>query len=255
MKIDEKFATLRKNEEMAFITYLTAGFPSLNESIENIYLLSECGADIIELGVPFSDPIADGPSIQYASHIALKNGITLKELLMGLRQVKIDKPLVLMSYLNPLLSYKKEELFNDLKGTGFSGLIIPDLPVEESDAWVSLSNGYGINIIFLVAPTSPTERIRLIATKSQGFIYCVSVTGTTGMRSSLPPNIFQFVERVKSVTDKPIAVGFGISSPEQIKLLKGKADGVIVGSRIVEAIRQKENLKDILKKLKESTRR
>jgi tryptophan synthase alpha chain len=217
--------------------------------------LSEYGADIIEVGVPFSDPVADGRTIQYSSLSALKTGIALNDILKRLKNVRIDKPLVLMSYLNPLLAYKKERLFKAMKDSGISGIIIPDLPVEESDDLLSLADAYDVDLVFLVAPTSTGERIRLIAEKSSSFIYCVSVTGTTGMRNAVPQGLVKFIKRVRLVTDKPIAVGFGISTPEQILALKKEVDGVIVGSRIIEAIRKQEDLKKIIGRLKEATRR
>jgi tryptophan synthase alpha chain len=255
MKMREAFDTLKKKDEIAFIPYLTAGFPSPDESIKNLYVLSEYGADIIEIGFPFSDPIADGRTIQFSSFTALKNGMTLKDLIVQLRDVRIEKPLVLMSYLNPLLAYSNENLFRDMKDVGFSGIIIPDLPVEESDDFISSSKIYDIDLIFLVAPTSTEERIRVIAEKSSGFIYCVSVTGTTGMRKKLPKEISEFLRKVRGLTDKPVCLGFGISAPEQILTLRDEVDGIIVGSRIIEVIRKKEDLKEIIKKFKATTRR
>lgn len=255
MRIREKFDILNQAGEMLFIPYITAGYPSLDESINILHTLCEYGADIIEIGVPFSDPIADGPTIQYSSQIALQDGVTLKKLMDRLRDVKIDKPLVFMSYLNPLLAYGKENLYRDMKEIGISGMIVPDMPAEESDEWLSLSKVYDIDIIFLVAPTSSEERIRFIAERSCAFIYCVSITGTTGMRGELPVGLLKFIGKIKKLTDKPVAVGFGISTPKQISALKGEADGIIVGSRIIEAIRRKEDLKAIVRKLKEATRR
>ncbi len=255
MRIRETFDILNQAGEMLFIPYITAGYPSLEESINIFRMLCEYGADIIEIGVPFSDPIADGPTIQYSSQIALQNGVTLKKLMGRLRDVKIDKPLILMSYLNPLLAYGKENLYRDMKEIGLSGIIVPDMPAEESDEWLSLSKAYDIDIIFLVAPTSSDERIRFIAERSCGFIYCVSITGTTGMRDELPGGLLRFIRKIKKLTDVPVAVGFGISTPEQILTLKGEIDGVIVGSRIIEAIRRGENLKEIVAKLKSTTRR
>lgn len=255
MKIREKFDILNQAKEMLFIPYITAGYPSLDESINILHTLGEYGADIIEIGVPFSDPIADGPTIQYSSQIALQNGVTLKKLMARLQNVKVDKPLILMSYLNPLLAYGKESLYRDMQEIGISGMIVPDMPVEESDEWLYLAKTYDIDVIFLAAPTSSEERIRLIAERSCAFIYCVSVTGTTGIRGELPVGLLKFIRKIKKLTGKPVAVGFGISTPEQISALKGEADGIIVGSRIIEAIRRREDLKAIVRKLKEATRR
>lgn len=254
-QIGKKFAELREKQEMACIIYLTAGFPSLKESIQNMRLLSESGADIIEIGVPFSDPVADGPTIQYSSQIALENGVTLKMILEEIKKLRVDIPLVLMSYLNPLLAYGKEILFKDMREAKLSGIIIPDLPAEEAEEWVSLSKSYDIDFIFLVAPTSSEKRIKQSAERSEGFIYCVSIAGTTGVREELPTGLLEFIQRVRNVTDKPIAVGFGISRPDQVTALWGKADGVIIGSRIIDVMRQGGNIKETVKKLKEATRR
>lgn len=254
MRIDEKFDLLKKKGEVALIVYLTAGFPTLKELMHNVYLLSENGADLIEVGVPFSDPTADGPTIQHASQVALKKNTCLKNILVELEKIKVDTPLILMSYFNPLLSYGKEKLFRDIKRSGVSGIIIPDLPVEEAREWIKVSNSSGIDPILLVSPTSTNQRIRLIAEYSRGFIYCVSTTGTTGMRDELPIGLLDFIQNIKSMTDKPVAVGFGISTPDHVRLLRDEADGVIVGSRIIEAIEKKEDLREIVRGLKEATK-
>lgn len=253
--IREKFNELKQKNEIALILYMTAGFPSLSESMNNLVELAKNGADIIEIGVPFSDPVADGPTIQYSSQIALSNGVTLRSILNEVKKIKLDTPLVIMSYLNPVLAYGKEGLLKDMKDAGISGIIIPDLPVEESEDWPSLSKNYNIDVIFLAAPTSSGERIRLIAQHSRGFIYYVSITGTTGVRDKLSSGLSGFIKNMRQATDKPIAVGFGISSPEQIVSLREEVDGVIIGSRIIEAIRKKEDLKIVVKNLKEATRR
>jgi tryptophan synthase alpha chain len=255
MNIEEKFNSLKNNNEAALIIYLTAGFPTLKESIENLQIISDSGADIIEIGVPFSDPIADGPTIQMSSQIALQNGINLKNIIHAIKEVDIETPLVVMSYLNPLRAYGKHTLFSDFKEAGISGIIIPDLPVEESYEWIELSKANKIDLIFLVAPTTSENRIQMITDQSNGFIYCVSVTGITGVRKELTAGLPDFVKRVKSKTRKPVAVGFGISNSDQIQELSRNVDGVIVGSRIIEAIRQKENLNDIVTEMKQATKR
>ena len=253
--IREKFNELKEKNEIALILYMTAGFPSLSESMNNLVEFAKNGADIIEIGVPFSDPIADGPTIQYSSQIALSNGVTLRDIISEIDKIKIDIPLIIMSYLNPVLAYAKERLLKDMKDAGISGIIIPDLPVEESEEWMSLSKDYNIDVIFLAAPTSSGERIRLIAQHSRGFIYYVSITGTTGVRDKLSSGLSGLIKNMRQTTDKPIAVGFGISSPEQIVSLREEVDGVIIGSRIIEAVRKKEDLKIVVKNLKEATRR
>lgn len=253
--VAEKFLELKKRQEVALIIYITFGFPDMKRTMEYIDEIIRGGADIIELGVPFSDPIADGATIQYASQIALNSGACLEKLIEMVGSVKFNIPIVLMSYLNPIISYGRERFFKDVKKAGIGGVIIPDLPIEESKDWTAQAEDNGIETIFLVAPTSTEQRIKEIARSSQGFIYAVSVTGTTGMRQALAPGLFEFIKKVRKNSDKPIAVGFGISNPEQIDILKGEVDGVIVGSRIVEAIKEGENLVQLIKELKEATRR
>ena len=254
MNIREQFDHLKSKNEMALIVYHTAGFPSLNGSMQHIKLFEENGADLIEIGIPFSDPIADGPTIQHASQIALQNGTTLKKIIASVAKIDVKIPLVIMSYLNPLLAYGSEKLFQDMSRAGLSGIIIPDLPVEESEEWISLSKLYGIDLIFLVAPTTSDERIRLITERSEGFVYCVSLTGTTGARDGLAPGLFKFVEKVKNVADKPVAVGFGFSTPDHIRILQHRVDGVIVGSRIVDAIAKGEDVAGLIRALKSATK-
>lgn len=255
VSVSEKFQELKRRDEMALILYTTGGFPNLAESMKNIRTLSKSGADIIEIGIPFSDPIADGPTIQYSSHESLLKGTTLKRIISNVKKLEIKTPLVFMSYLNPLLAYGKEEILSDMKDSGVSGLIIPDLPVEEASEWIALSKDYDIELIFLLTPTSPSKRRKKIVQESRGFVYCVSVVGTTGIRNKMPPYLYKFLKDVKNITDTPIALGFGISKPKQIEFLRGKVDGVILGSRIIEAIKNKEDLKELTKELKEATKR
>ncbi len=254
MRISKTFDLLRGKNEMALIAYLTAGFPTLEKSMENLQLVSESGADLVEIGIPFSDPIADGSTIQYASHTALENCVTLNSILDKLKKIKLPVPLILMSYLNPLLAYGNMRLFNDLEEAEVRGIIIPDLPLEEASEWISLSETSNINLIFLVAPTSTEDRIKLVAEKTNGFIYCVSVAGTTGARKRLSPDLIPFVKKIKRITNKPVAVGFGISTPQHISSLRGQAEGVIVGSRLIEAVKRGEDLAALIKKLKAATR-
>lgn len=254
MKIKNSFDSLKQREEAALVVYYTAGFPTMEESMENVCLFAEYGADLIEIGVPFSDPIADGPTIQRASQVALENGVNLKSILSEVKKIRVKTPLVLMSYLNPLLRYGKEKLYADAKEAGISGFIVPDLPVDESNDWIRLSLEWDIDLVFLLAPTSSDERIRLVAKYTRGFIYCVSVTGTTGMRQGISSELFGFVKRIRSITDTPVAVGFGISTLEQIKTLRETVDGVIVGSRIIEAVKQGEDLRGIIGEFKAATK-
>ncbi len=254
ISISDKFKELKAKNETALILYTTGGFPNLAESMKIIKTLAESGADIIEIGIPFSDPIADGPTIQYSSHTSLMKGTTLKRILSNVKKLEIKKPLVFMSYLNPLLAYGKDKLLHDMNESGVRGLIIPDLPVEEASEWIALSKDYNIELIFLVTPTSPTKRRKKIIQESRGFVYCVSVLGTTGVRTKMPPYLNKFLKDIKKTTDTPIALGFGISTPKQIESLRDKIDGVIIGSRIIEAIKNEENLKELCEELKAATR-
>lgn len=254
MKIQDTFAALKEKQEMALICYYTAGYPTLDASMENIQLLLDQGADIVEVGIPFSDPIADGTSIQYASNIAVEAGVTLTDILGAVRKLHCEKPLVFMSYLNPILAYGIPRVFIDMQAAGVTGLIIPDLPADSAGEWVKLAHEHGIDLIFLVTPTSDRTRKKMIVDQSSGFVYCVSTTGTTGERDGLPEGVMEFLHEVKSLTDKPIAVGFGISKPEHIEQYHQVADGAIVGSRIIKAVKEGENLADFVKALKSATK-
>ena len=252
MTIRETFERLKEKQEMALIAYHTAGFPSLEASMDNIRLLADSGADIVELGIPFSDPIADGPTIQASSQAALEKGVSFRQILDAVAKVQVETPLVVMSYLNPLLAYGRDRLFSDMKSAGLSGVIIPDLPLEESADWKKEASGNGIDLIFLVTPTTSDERLRGMVEATGGFVYCVSLTGITGARTDLPPHLSEFITHVQTLTDKPAAVGFGISTPEHVKQLKGTADGVIVGSRIVKAIMDGEDVGQLVRELKKA---
>ncbi|MBN1781339.1 tryptophan synthase subunit alpha [bacterium] len=257
MSIRETFDRLKSGNEMALIAYLTGGFPSLEASMELIRTLSANGADIIEIGIPFSDPIADGPTIQASSQAALEKGVSLPQILEAVSRIQTDTPLVAMSYLNPLLAYGRERLLQDMKAAGFSGLIVPDLPLEEAEkgrgtesGWKTEAIKHGIDLIFLVTPTTSEDRLRRLVDATEGFVYCVSLTGITGERSDLPPHLSEFLGKVKSLTDKPAAVGFGISTPAHVRQLKTMADAVIVGSRIVKAVSEGEDLGSLIRALK-----
>ncbi len=253
--IERKFADLKGQQQMALIPFITGGYPSLAESLDIVKLFSEHGADIVEIGIPFSDPIADGPTIQRSSQAALKNGVTLEKIMTALMDFRCQAPLVLMSYLNPILAFGPDRFFQDMAKALLAGIIIPDLPVEESTEFTGLAKKYHLALIQMAAPTSSDERIRLIAGQSQGFIYCVSTTGTTGTRSELPSDLLPFLRRVKRIAAGPIAVGFGISRTEQVQMLRAEADAVIVGSRIIKAIDNKEDLGVLINDFKRATRR
>ena len=227
----------------ALIPYITVGYPTIEATLEVVPLLARNGCDIIELGIPFSDPLADGATIQKASFYALQNEVTPKLCLEVAKELsqKVEIPLVFMTYFNPVFSYGLEQFCSDCASSGVSGLIIPDLPPEEGSELETITQRQGLDLIYLLAPTSTEERIRLVAERSRGFIYLVSVTGVTGARDRLPANLEAFVAKVRQVATQPLCVGFGISTPEQAKRVAGIADGVIVGSRIIQLIETEDN--------------
>ena len=231
----------------ALIAYLTVGYPNLETTYEVASILANNGCDIIELGIPFSDPLADGATIQKASYQALQQGITPQvclEVARKLRQ-KITIPLVFMSYYNPILSFGLEAFCQASVKAGIDGLIIPDLPPEEGAELEASTKKFNLDLIYLLAPTSTEERISLVAEKSRGFIYLVSLTGVTGARQSLPPELEDFVKRVRQRTHQPLCVGFGVSNPEQARRVAKIADGVIVGSRLIQLIDEDATLSSL----------
>ena len=236
-KIAQVFKNAKSENRAVLIPYITAGFPNLKASQKIIEAVAQSGAGILEIGLPFSDPLADGPTIQKSSQVALEVGTDTKivfELIKKLRK-KTDIPIVIMTYYNLFYKYGLKRFASDAKKAGVDGVIIPDLPVEEAKPWLEASKGK-LDTIFLVAPTSSDARIRAAAKFSTGFIYCVSLTGTTGARTSLPKELPQFVARVRKVTNKPIAVGFGVSDKSQAAEVAKIADGVIIGSAFINQI-------------------
>lgn len=244
-KIDKKFKELKKENRSAFIAYVTAGDPNLTITEKIVLALEDAGVDIIELGIPFSDPLADGPTIQAASQRALKKRANLKKIFSIVHDLrkKTNIPIAFMTYYNPVLRYGVENFFRDCTRSGVDGVIVPDLPCEEAKDLVRSARKKGVATIFLAAPTSTRPRIRDIAKNSSGFIYYVSLTGVTGARSSLPEEVVSNVKLIKSMTDKAVAVGFGVSTLSQAREIARAADGVIVGSAIVKIIadNQKNN--------------
>ena len=237
-RIEATFKSLKRERRKGFIPYITAGDPSLEATEQIILELERSGADIIELGVPFSDPMADGPVIQRASERALANSVNVRDCLEVVRRIRqqSEVPIVLFSYLNPLLSIGLDRLGDELRDAGVDGVLATDLVPEEADEIRAALRAWGIDLIFLVAPTSTDERIKLIAEASSGFVYAVSRTGVTGVRQSLSEAASSLVQRIKRFTDLPIAVGFGISTPEQVNEVWQHADAAVVGSRIVAEI-------------------
>ncbi len=240
-RISEKFSELIRKKEKALITFLTAGDPDLATTEELVLTLEKAGADIVELGVPYSDPLADGPVIQQASQRALKAGTNLKKILQTVSRLrqKTQIPLILMTYYNPLLKYGLEKTASDAADAGVDGFIVPDLPMEESAEFSVYLNNKGLYLIPLVAPTSGRDRIAKITENAKGFVYCVSLTGVTGIRDELPDNLKSFLDTVRSCTRAPLAVGFGISTAEQVAVISQYCDAVIVGSALVKNIGDK----------------
>ncbi len=256
-RIEKTFKELKALNKKAFIPYIMAGDPSVEKTKELVLVLEECGADIIELGVPFTDPLADGPTIQRAAERALKGGVTLKVVLALVKDLrtKTRVPLVLMTYYNPVFKYGEERFVKDAKDAGVDGVIIPDLPPDEAGELIKTAKKAGLATIFLLAPTSTEDRIKKVAAASRGFIYYVSMTGITGSQILLDGSIGKSINNIRKITDKPVAVGFGISTPEEARAVSGISDGVIVGSAIVRKIQEApEGLKDFILKLREAVR-
>ena len=246
--ITKTFQRLEKENRRALIPYFTSGFPNQKTFADLVVQANDSGTvDLIEIGIPFSDPLADGPSIQFSSQKALENKITVEKSLSFLSDIsrKINRPLVVMSYLNPLLQYGLEKFFKNAAEIGISGLIVPDLVIEEGKNIESKSKKFNLDLIYLLAPTTNGQRRKEIVKRSNGFVYLVSITGVTGSRNNLPSYLKDYIQQVKSLTSKPVCVGFGISNPRQAAQVARFADGVIVGSAIVEIIRKENNSKAI----------
>jgi tryptophan synthase alpha chain len=239
-RIGERFARSRKERRTAFVAYLTAGDPSLERTVRAAEELDAAGVDVLELGVPFSDPLADGPVIQRASERALRRGTTLARVLDAVRAIrkKTEIPLLLFSYLNPILQYGVDRVAGEGRAAGLDGVLVTDLPPEEADGWLAAARKAGLDTVFLAAPTSPDERLRRVAEASRGFVYAISRMGVTGERQSLSEDARPLVARLKRHTEEPIAIGFGISTPEQFKAAGEVADGVVVGSALVRFLEE-----------------
>jgi len=232
----ERIARVFERNETAFMPYAVLGYPTREGGLEVIRTLVRAGADILELGVPFSDPLADGPVIQAATQKSLENGTTLAgciEMVRQLRAEGIEVPALLMGYLNPMLAYGLEELVDTATLAGVDGFIVPDLPPEEAEDFDRLCTEAGLALIYFLAPTSTPERIAWVTNHAQGFIYLVSVTGVTGERQGLPAYLTALIRRVRAETGVPVVVGFGIGNAEQARLVGSVADGVVVGSALV----------------------
>jgi tryptophan synthase alpha chain len=243
-RITKTFELLKRKGRTALMPYVTMGYPALGSAMDLVPVIAEAGADLVELGVPFSDPLADGATIQASSQKALENGMSLAlclEQAAALRAKGVTIPFVLMGYYNPIVQFGLERFAEAAANAGIDGIIVPDLPPEESDALCAAVAVRGLDFIFLLAPTSGALRAQTVVEKSGGFVYLVSLVGVTGARDALPPDLADFVNRVRTVTNKPLAVGFGIATPEQAAQVAWIADGVIVGSALIKAVGAAEN--------------
>ncbi len=239
-RLEKVFRDLKKRNEKAFIPYIMAGDGGLHALMERIVFLEKCGATAIEIGIPFSDPVADGPTIQQAGIRALQQGTTLKGVLDTLRDIRpiVAVPLILMTYLNPIYSYGTHKFIEDASKSGVDGLIIPDLPIEEEEMLAPEVERGGIELIRLATLTSSKERIEAISSRGKGFLYAVTVTGITGSRNQFENGVCPYLQKLKEISPIPVLAGFGISSPEQVKEMTRYCDGVVVGSKIVELLHE-----------------
>jgi tryptophan synthase alpha chain len=234
--IAKAFATTSEQGRAALMPYFTLGFPDPETSLEVVQAISSAGADLIELGIPFSDPLADGPTIQRSTQVALEQGMTVQrclEMSASLRHRGVHQPLLLMGYYNPILAYGVERFAEEAAAAGVDGFIVPDLPPDEAARLQQACRAREMALVFLLAPTTTPQRVAAVASQTSGFLYLVSLTGVTGERSSLPANLQSFIKQARRATKTPLAVGFGISTPEQAQAVGEMADGVIVGSALV----------------------
>jgi tryptophan synthase alpha chain len=239
-RIGDRFATLRADGRKAFVAFLTAGDPSLERTVDLAPELEAAGVDVLELGVPFSDPLADGPVIQRSSERALARGVTLARVLDAVRRIRrrSQMPLLLFSYFNPLFRHGLDRLTAEAREAGVDGVLVTDLPPEEADGWLGEARAADLDTVFLAAPTSPEERLRKVAAASRGFVYAVSRMGVTGERDALSDDAGPLVRRLRQLTGEPVALGFGIGTPEQVRAAAAVADGVVVGSALVRFLEE-----------------
>lgn len=250
-RIDKKFRDLRKNHKKALIVYIMSGLPNIKFTEKLVLNLENSGADLIELGVPFSDPVADGPVIQEASVRALKKGINLNDVfaLVGRIRKKTQIPIVLMLYYNLILHFGEKRFVKAASACGVDGIIVPDLPVEEADSLIKFSRSFNLATIFFVTPTSSLERLRKSSGLSSGFVYYISRTGVTGANTELTANLGSQIKRIRKFTKKGVCVGFGINNPRQVRLINKVSDGAIVGSAVVKIMLEEKPENIISKKI------
>ncbi|CAK8543522.1 unnamed protein product [Lathyrus sativus] len=252
VSISETFNSLKKEGKVALIPYITAGDPDLSTTAEALKVLDSCGSDIIELGVPYSDPLADGPVIQAASTRSLARGTDFHAIISMLKEVvpELSTPIALFTYYNPILKRGTERFMSILKDTGVHGLVVPDVPLEETETLRKEAKKNGIELVLLTTPTTPTNRMKAIVDGAEGFVYLVSSLGVTGTRASISSKVQSLLKEIKEATPKPVAVGFGISTAEQVKQVAGwGADGVIVGSAMVKLLGEAKTPQEGLKEL------
>ncbi len=250
-RIEEKFCRLRKEKKKAFIAFITAGDPDLKTTERLVPAFEEAGADIVELGVPFSDPMADGPTIQAASQRALKRRVDLEKIFRLVKRIRRRSsiPIALMSYANPVMHFGEKRFIRECARHGVDGCIIPDMPPEEASPLIRAARRKDIATIFFLSPTTRMERFPAVIEASRGFIYYVSLTGVTGARKTLSGEVMSNVRKAKSMTDLPVCVGFGVSTPGQVKSIAREADGVIVGSAIIKEIVKHRSREDMVRRV------
>lgn len=253
--IEEVFKDLRNKNQKAFIPFVTCGFPDYDGFFSLFEALDSNGADIIEVGIPFSDPLADGPVIQTTSEIALKNGVNTDIVFKSIDRIreKSDKPIAIMTYFNIIYSYGLKKFLKNAENSGVNGLIIPDLPPEEVDVYKDNFRRAGIDNIMFASLTSSKERLKAVVEKGRGFIYCVSVKGVTGVRNDLDPEVVKFLKDLRKITSLPLALGFGLSNEEQVKKVRDYCDGIIMGSKILSLILESRSFKDGIKSVEAFT--
>jgi len=253
-RIEKTFKRLKKEGRKALIPYIMAGDPTLEDTKRFVIELEEAGVDIIELGVPFTDPIADGPIIQRADERALRQGVTLRKVLALIDEIRHTTkiPLILMTYYNPVFKYGINAFVKEAVRVGVAGVIIPDLIPDEAEDFISIARGHRLDTIFLLAPTSTKDRVRKVAKASTGFIYYVSITGITGAKLIIDDGMKDTLTLVKTSTKRPIAIGFGVSNPEEARVVATLGDGVIIGSAIVRLISENKDIKDFVKAIREA---
>lgn len=248
-RLSEHFAALRSRNEKALVCFVTAGDPNPDATVALVETLAKAGADGVEIGIPFSDPLADGPSIQASSQRALEQGMTVRKSLEVIQRIRAripDLPLIPMTYYNPIRHFGLAEYARQAKEAGADGHIVTDLTPEEAEEWKRICIAEGLDTIFLLAPTSTTARIEIVTALSDGFVYCVSRTGVTGLRDDIPAELRDVVTNIKAYTDKPVFVGFGISRPAHVERIVAFADGVVVGTSLVNLIHKERDNPDLM---------